>query len=119
MNKKELIDAVAAQTGRPKSETDQTLTALLAAIRQSVIQGEPVLLVGFGTFKTGQSAARTGRNPATGQALQIAAGKTVRFKAGKAFKAAVNVKAAAKKGAGKKAYKKSTSLFGGWVARPN
>ena len=106
MNKQGLIDAMAAQTDRTKGETRQTLEILLSAIQQSLRQGDPVQLPGFGTFKVGQRAARTGRNPKTGQAIQIAARKTIKFTAGKAFKEAVNPKMAAKKAVHKKATKK-------------
>jgi DNA-binding protein HU-beta len=102
MNKQGLIDAMAAQIGRSKTETGQALEALLAAIRHAVSEGDPVQLPGFGTFKAGQRAARTGRNPKTGAAIQIKARKTVRFTAGKAFKEAVNPPKAADKKAVKK-----------------
>ena len=59
-------------------------------LTQAVAEGDGVQLVGFGTFSTGQRAARTGRNPRTGETLQIAAAKTVKFTAGKAFKDSVN-----------------------------
>jgi DNA-binding protein HU-beta len=90
MNKQELIDAVAAKTGSTKAETAEMLDALIGTITTAVTQGDAVQLIGFGSFSTGQRAARTGRNPATGAAIQIAAAKTVKFTAGKAFKDAVN-----------------------------
>jgi DNA-binding protein HU-beta len=102
MNKRTLIDAMAAQTGCSKGETRQTLESLLTAIQQSLRQGDPVQLPGFGTFKVGQRAARTGRNPKTGKVIQIAARRMVKFTAGKAFKEAVNVKTVSKKKVGKK-----------------
>jgi DNA-binding protein HU-beta len=90
MNKQELIDAVAASTGNSKAATGEAIEAVLAAITQAVITGEAVQLIGFGAFSQGQRAARTGRNPSTGAEIQIAAAKTVKFTAGKAFKDAVN-----------------------------
>ncbi|CAD6561182.1 HU family DNA-binding protein [Paraburkholderia sabiae] len=90
MNKQELIDAVAAGTGESKSSTGEALDAIIAAITAEVTKGGTVQLIGFGSFSTGSRAARVGRNPATGDEIQIAAAKTVKFTAGKAFKDAVN-----------------------------
>ncbi|VXC17704.1 DNA-binding protein HU-alpha [Burkholderia sp. 8Y] len=90
MNKQELIDAVASDAGTTKNEAEQTINAVLATILNEVAAGRAVQLIGFGTFGTGDRSARTGRNPATGETLQIAAAKTVKFTAGKAFKDAVN-----------------------------
>ncbi|HEY2020195.1 HU family DNA-binding protein [Paraburkholderia sp.] len=90
MNKQELIDAVAAATGESKAATGQTIDAIVEAVTKAVVSGETVQLVGFGSFSTGARAARVGRNPSTGQEIQIAAAKTVKFTAGKAFKEAVN-----------------------------
>jgi DNA-binding protein HU-beta len=90
MNKQDLVDAVAAKTGSSKAFAAEALDALLATIASTVTKGDTVQLIGFGSFSTGQRAARTGRNPATGAEIQIAAAKTVKFTAGKAFKDAVN-----------------------------
>lgn len=90
MNKQELIDAVAAQAGASKAAVDEAINAVLTTISREVAAGNPVQLIGFGSFATGERAARTGRNPKTGQTLQIAAAKTVKFTAGKALKDAVN-----------------------------
>jgi DNA-binding protein HU-beta len=90
MTKQELIDAIAAKTGRTKSVTGDMLDALIAAITAEVTKGGTVQLIGFGSFSTGSRAARVGRNPATGEEIQIAAAKTVKFTAGKAFKDTVN-----------------------------
>ncbi|MGE8163746.1 HU family DNA-binding protein [Paraburkholderia sp. NPDC080076] len=90
MNKQELVDAVAAKTGASKAATGEALDAVIAAITGEVTHGGTVQLVGFGSFSTGARAARVGRNPATGAEMQIAAAKTVKFTAGKAFKDAVN-----------------------------
>ncbi|MGF6603475.1 HU family DNA-binding protein [Paraburkholderia sp. BL10I2N1] len=90
MNKQELIDAVAAATGESKAATGEAIDAIVNAVTAAVVQGETVQLIGFGSFATGSRAARVGRNPATGEEIQIAAAKTVKFVAGKAFKEAVN-----------------------------
>lgn len=90
MNKQELTDAVAGRTGDSKAATGEVIDAVLAAIKHALSAGDAVQLVGFGSFSTGQRAARTGRNPSTGAEIQIAAARTVKFTAGKAFKDAVN-----------------------------
>jgi len=90
MNKQELIDAVAASTGETKAATGAAIDAILEVVTRTVTSGDSVQLVGFGSFSTGQRAARVGRNPATGEEIQIAAAKTVKFTAGKAFKDSVN-----------------------------
>ncbi|TDN63967.1 HU family DNA-binding protein [Paraburkholderia sp. BL10I2N1] len=90
MNKQELVDAVAAKAGTSKALAAETLDALFGTITAAVTKGDTVQLVGFGSFSTGARAARVGRNPATGAEIQIAAAKTVKFTAGKAFKEAVN-----------------------------
>jgi DNA-binding protein HU-beta len=92
MNKQELIDAVAATTGDSKTATGEVIDAVLAAIKHALSAGDAVQLVGFGSFSTGTRAARVGRNPSTGAEIQIAAAKTVKFTAGKAFKDTVNGK---------------------------
>ncbi|WP_374624872.1 HU family DNA-binding protein [Pandoraea sp.] len=92
MNKQELIDAAAGNTGASKAQTTETLDALLDAIKKAVAKGDSVQLIGFGSFGSGKRAARTGRNPKTGEAIKIPAAKTVKFTAGKAFKDAVNKK---------------------------
>jgi DNA-binding protein HU-beta len=76
--------------GISKSAAGEAVDAFVAVVTQAVVEGEGVQLVGFGTFSTGQRAARTGRNPRSGETLQIAAAKTVKFTAGKAFKDSVN-----------------------------
>ncbi|MGF6759518.1 HU family DNA-binding protein [Paraburkholderia sp. GAS42] len=68
----------------------EAIDAVLGAIMRALTAGNAVQLVGFGSFSTGQRAARTGRNPSTGAEIQIAAARTVKFTAGKAFKDAVN-----------------------------
>ncbi len=92
MNKHELIEAVAAKTGDSKAETGASLDAFIDAITRAVSDGQTVQLIGFGSFSSGHRAKRTGRNPSTGEEMTIAAAKTVKFTAGKAFKDAVNGK---------------------------
>src|SRR5689334_10112565 len=90
MNKQELIDAVASEAGTSKIAAEETINAVLETISKAVAAGDAVQLIGFGSFGTGERAARTGRNPQTGKTIEIAAAKTVKFTAGKAFKDAVN-----------------------------
>ena len=86
MNKAQLTDAVAAATDTSKAEAGRAVEATLNAIAGSLAGGDSVSLVGFGTFNVRHRAARTGRNPQTGETIQIAASKSVGFKAGKALK---------------------------------
>jgi len=90
MNRKELIDALADMTGSTKADADRNIAALIEIITTTLKKGDNVALVGFGTFEVRKRAARTGRNPATGAELKIKASKAPAFKAGKAFKDAVN-----------------------------
>jgi DNA-binding protein HU-beta len=97
MNKSELIEAVAKSAELSKVDAEKALAAVIATVVKAVAKGDTVTLVGFGTFKSSKRAARTGRNPATGAALKIAATTVPRFTAGATFKAAVAGKKAAKK----------------------
>ena len=90
MNKAELIDAVAAAADLPKGEASRAVEAVTPAIADELSKGGQVAIVGFGTFQVKHRAARTGRNPKTGEALQIPASNVPSFKAGKALKDAVN-----------------------------
>ncbi|MGH8897702.1 MAG: HU family DNA-binding protein [Egibacteraceae bacterium] len=90
MNKTELIDAAAASTGMTKTDVQAALDAILEAIAYEVCRGHKVTLTGFGNFELRERAARTGRNPQTGEQIQVAASKSPAFKAGKSFKDAVN-----------------------------
>lgn len=90
MTKADLIDAIADGADLTKVKADEALTIALDAIKKAVAKGDSVQLVGFGSFSSGSRAARMGRNPKTGEAIKIAASKTVKFTAGKAFKDAVN-----------------------------
>jgi DNA-binding protein HU-beta len=90
MNKSELIDAIASKGDLTKAQAGQALDALIAAVSESLKDGGNVTLVGFGTFSVKERPARTGRNPKTGEAIDIAASKIPAFKAGKGLKDAVN-----------------------------
>jgi len=90
MNKAELIDAVASSADLSKSSATQAVDAVVDTITESLRSGDSVTLVGFGTFEVRARAARTGRNPQTGEEIQIKASKAPAFKAGKALKDAVN-----------------------------
>lgn len=90
MNKSELIDAVAASAGLTKADAGRAIDATTAAITAALKKGDAVTLVGFGTFKVTQRAARAGRNPRTGAELKIAARKAPDFTAGKTLKDSVN-----------------------------
>ncbi|MDE0178601.1 MAG: HU family DNA-binding protein [Gammaproteobacteria bacterium] len=90
MNKSELTDAIADEADISKASAARALDAALNAIQESLQNGEPVALVGFGTFSVRERAARTGRNPRTGEEIEIAAAKLPAFKPGKALKDALN-----------------------------
>jgi DNA-binding protein HU-beta len=92
MNKAELVDSIAEETGLTKKDSEAALKAFINSVSKELKKGGSVQLVGFGTFEVGKRAARTGRNPKTGEALKIKASKTPKFKAGKALKDLVNKK---------------------------
>ena len=89
MNKSALIEAIAREVGVTKVQAAKSIDTLVSSIVDSVSKGEPVTLIGFGTFKSTHRAARTGKNPKTGQPLKIAAATLPKFSAGASFKAAV------------------------------
>ena len=101
---KELIVAAAAASGLSQKDVEKALKAITEAVVAEVAKKGKVQLIGFGTFEARERAARTGKNPQTGAAIKIAAATVPAFKAGKAFKEAVNVKPA-KKAKAKKAKK--------------
>lgn len=90
MNKTELIDQIAEAAEISKAAASRALDATVAAVKTSLKNGDTVSLIGFGTFYVGERAARTGRNPRTGDALNIDAAKVPKFRAGKGLKDAVN-----------------------------
>ena len=90
MNKSELIDAVAGADDMSKADASRAVDGVIGAVTQALKSGDQVTVVGFGTFLVRQREARTGRNPRTGETIQISASKVPAFKAGKALKDAVN-----------------------------
>ena len=90
MNKSELIEAIAASADIPKASAARALDAMVDSVTDCLKKGDSVSLVGFGTFQVKERAARTGRNPQTGQPIEIKAAKVPGFKAGKALKDSVN-----------------------------
>ena len=90
MNKSELIDAIAAGADISKAAAGRALDSMIDSVTDALKSGDTVNLIGFGTFMVRERAARTGRNPRTGETINIAASKNPSFKAGKALKDAVN-----------------------------
>jgi DNA-binding protein HU-beta len=90
LNKAELVEAVAESTELTKAAATRAVDSIVAAITDALAKGEQVSLVGFGTFLVRERAARTGRDPRSGEPIQIKASKNPAFKAGKALKDAVN-----------------------------
>ena len=90
MNKSELVAHIATSAGLTKAQATAALQAVETSVIDTLSNGGEVTLIGFGTFKVTDRAARTGRNPKTGEELQISASKVPTFKAGKAFKQAMN-----------------------------
>ena len=89
MNKNELVAKVADQSGLSKKAAEKALAAVIDTITAALVAGDKVQLVGFGTFETKQREARTGRNPRSGETIEIPAASLPAFKAGKALKDAV------------------------------
>ena len=90
MNKAELIEAVASDANLSKADAGRAVDAVVDAIASALGKGQQVSVVGFGTFSVKHRAARSGRNPRTGETIKIAASNVPGFKAGKALKDAVN-----------------------------
>ena len=90
MNKADLISAIANETGLSKKDTEATVNSFVNVVSGAVENQDSVQLIGFGTFETRERAARTGRNPQTGEELKIAASTVPAFKPGKALKEKVN-----------------------------
>ena len=90
MSKKEFVDAYAKATGETKKRAEELVNAFLGTAEEFLVKGENIQFVGWGTFEVKERAARTGRNPRTGEEMEIAASKVPGFKAGKALKDAVN-----------------------------
>ena len=90
MNKTELIEKIAVGAELSKADAKKALEATIEAIKNALVEGDKIQLIGFGTFEVKERAARTGRNPQTGKAIEIPASKNPVFKAGKTLKDAVN-----------------------------
>lgn len=90
MNKTELIAAIAEKTELSKKDSEKALKAFIEVVTEELKKGEKIQLVGFGTFEVSERAARTGRNPQTGEEMTIPASKAPKFKAGKALKDLMN-----------------------------
>lgn len=106
MNKSELISAVAEKTGLAKKDAEKAIKAVMETVVATVAAGNKVQVVGFGTFEGRERKARQGKNPQTGKVMEIPSSVVPTFKAGKAFKEAVNApKKVEKKGAKKTAKK--------------
>jgi len=92
MNKSELVVALSEKMGTSKKVAEESLNALVSVIEETLVKGDKIQLVGFGTFETRKRAARKGRNPQTKEEIKIPASTVPVFKAGKAFKELVNKK---------------------------
>lgn len=92
MNKSDLIAAIAAKTGETKKNAEASLNAFVDVVTETLVKGDKVQLVGFGSFEVRKRAARKGRNPQTKEEIKIPASKAPVFKAGKALKDLVNKK---------------------------
>lgn len=90
MNKADLVNSISEQTGLTKTKSNQVIDAITSVITETLSKGEKVTLVGFGTFTTTQRDARKGRNPKTGETIEIPAKKVAKFKAGSELTKNVN-----------------------------
>ncbi len=86
MSKAELVEKIASQAGLTKADVERAVNAFVNVVTAGLKAGEDITLVGFGTFTTGERAARQGRNPQTGETITIAAKRVVKFKPGKALR---------------------------------
>lgn len=86
MNKQELIEKIADNTGLSKKDATQSIDCFITTIQEALKKGEKVAITGFGTFDVSTRKARIGRNPKTGESIEIPASKAPKFKVGKAFK---------------------------------
>ena len=90
MNKAEFVAAIAEEAGLTKKDADAAVKAFTEVVTEELKKGEKIQLTGFGTFEVSERAARSGRNPRTGETMKMKASKAPKFKAGKALKDAVN-----------------------------
>lgn len=91
MTKTELVATVSDKSKVDRKDTEKVVNALFEAIKQALVEGDKVQIIGFGTFENRDRSARKGRNPRTGEEIDISASKLPSFKAGKALKEAVNI----------------------------
>jgi DNA-binding protein HU-beta len=89
MNRSELVSAIAQQTGQTATDVDKALNGLIGVVTAALVKGDKVAIPGFATFDTSQRAARTGRNPQTGETMNIPARTAVKISAGQTLKRAV------------------------------
>lgn len=90
MNKSELVDAIAQNSGLSKADSKKALEGFIAATSETLKKGDKIALVGFGSFSVTERSARKGKNPRTGEVIDIAAKKSVKFKAGSELSGALN-----------------------------
>lgn len=89
MNKLELVNTISRKMGATKKDADKAVTAFIDTVTEALVEGRKVQLIGFGTFEVRERAARKGRNPQTGEEIEIPASKIPAFKAGKSLKDSV------------------------------
>ncbi len=92
MNKQELLSAISEKSGLTKKDSEAALAAFIETVQESLKKGDKVQLIGFGSFEVRERAARSGKNPLTGEPMDIPAAKVPAFKAGRALKDLVNNK---------------------------
>lgn len=90
MNKADLVNSISEKTGLSKSKTNEVVDAFVASVTESLKKGEKVTLVNFGTFNTSERDARKGRNPKTGESIEIPAKRVARFKVGTGLSKNIN-----------------------------
>jgi len=90
VNKAELISVMAEKSGLTKKDSEKALNSFIEAVEEALVKGEKVQLVGFGTFEVRERSARKGRNPQTGEEIDIPAASVPAFKAGKALRDSIN-----------------------------
>lgn len=90
MNKADLVNSISEKTGLSKSKTNEVVDAFVASVTESLRKGEKVTLVNFGTFNTSERDARKGRNPKTGESIEIPAKRVARFKVGTGLSKNIN-----------------------------
>lgn len=90
MNKAELISVMAEKSGLTKKDSEKALNSFIEAVEEALVKGDKVQLVGFGTFEVRERSARKGRNPQTGEEIDIPAASVPAFKAGKALRDSIN-----------------------------